>query len=360
VLAAVFISVVANQAHVAPVETEVIKGLTFFVSFVFIFYFIVSVVRATQIDLFIKVLVASGAIVALESVIESRTHHNLFNSLPKVLPFLRPGSLNTVIGDERGYRVYASAQHPIALGALLVVLLPAAIYLIKRTGQRRWWLAGALLGFGSLATMSRTSVLMLLSVALVYIWLRPRETRRLWPYLLPALAAIHLVLPGTLGTLKDSFFPKGGLVAEQTGDVGSKGQGRVADLGPSLREFAQHPLFGEGFGSRRTDIGAQSVQILDDQWLGNLLEVGLLGTGAWIWLFIGSVRRLARRAKEDTSDLGWLAVGLAASTTTFAVGMVTYDAFAFSQVTLVLFVLLAIGSVFLKSPRLAPPRAVRA
>jgi hypothetical protein len=292
-------------------------------------------------------------------VIESRTHHNLFNSLPKVLPFLRPGALNTVIGDERGYRVYASAQHPIALGALLVVLLPASIYLIKRTRQRRWWLAGALLGFGSLATMSRTSVLMLVSVALVYIWLRPKETRRLWPYLLPALAAIHLVLPGTLGTLKDSFFPKGGLVAEQTGDVGSKGQGRVADLGPSLREFAQHPLFGEGFASRRTDNGAQSVQILDDQWLGNLLEVGLLGTGAWIWLFVGSVRRLARRAKEDTSDLGWLAVGLAASTTTFAVGMVTYDAFAFSQVTLVLFVLLAIGSVFLKSPRLAPPRAVQ-
>jgi polysaccharide biosynthesis protein PslJ len=360
VLAAVLISIVANPGRIAPVETFVIKGLTFFVSFIFIFYLIVSVVRASKIDLFIKVLVAGGAIVALESVIESRTHHNLFNSLPKILPFLREGSLNTVIGDERGYRVYASAQHPIALGALLIVLLPPAIYLIKRTGQRRWWLAGALLGFGSLATMSRTSVLMLTAVALVYLWLRPAETRKLWPWLVPALAAIHLVLPGTLGTLKDSFFPKGGLVAEQTGDVGAKGQGRVADIGPSLREFAQQPLFGEGYASRRTDIGSRSVQILDDQWLGNLLETGLLGTGAWVWLFVRSVRRLGRRGKEDTSDLGWLAVALAASTTTFAVGMLTYDAFAFSQVTLVLFVLLALGSVFLSGPRVAGPRAVRA
>jgi polysaccharide biosynthesis protein PslJ len=356
VLASVLVSIVVSPGRVTPVEADVLKGLTFFISFVLVFYLLVSLVRtAAQIDLFLKVLVTGGALVALEAVIESRTHHNLFNSLPRIIPILKPGTLNLIVGDDRGYRVYASAQHPIALGALLIVLLPVAVYLIEKTRQRRWWIAGCLLGLGALATMSRTGVLMLVTVAAVYLWLRPRETRRLWPWLLPCLAVIHFVLPGTLGTIKDSFLPKGGLVAEQTSNVGTRGQGRIADIGPSLREFAQRPLFGEGYSTRRPNRGPLSAQILDDQWLGNLLETGLVGTLAWLWLFVRAVRQLSRRAREDRSDAGWLCVGLAASIVTFAVGMITYDAFAFSQVTLVMFVLLALSSVHLAQP-VRPPR----
>jgi O-antigen ligase len=206
--------------------------------------------------------------------------------------------------------------------------------------------------------MSRTGVLMLIAVVFVYLWLRPKETRRLWPLLLPCLLAIHLVLPGTLGTLKEAFFPKGGLIAEQATNVGSRGQGRVADIGPSLREFAQRPLFGEGFGTRQTDRGPNSAQILDDQWLGSLLETGLLGTGAWLWLFVRTIRRQARRAKEDSSPDGWLSVGLAASTLAFVVGMLTFDAFSFSQVTVVMFILMALASIHLShGMRSTGPRA---
>jgi hypothetical protein len=72
----------------------------------------------------------------------------------------------------------------------------------------------------------------------------------------PALAVIHLALPGTLGSLKNSFMPSGGLVAQQKSDAGQSGSGRLADLGPGLRQWQENPLFGEGYATR--DVSASA------------------------------------------------------------------------------------------------------
>ncbi len=71
--------------------------------------------------------------------------------------------------------------------------------------------------------------------------------------LIPALIVIKLVLPGTLGAIKQSFLPAGGLVAEQQSMPGASGSGRLADLGPALQEWKQKPLVGQGFGTRVVD-----------------------------------------------------------------------------------------------------------
>src|SRR5262249_55891083 len=154
-----------------------------------------------QIDALIKVLVSGGAVVAGFAVVESRTHFNVFDHLASMVPFLRFEP--TVSGplDMRGYRAFGSAQHPIALSAALLLLLPVAVYLVQRTGQRRWWAAALVLLIGAMATTSRTSVIMLLVAMIVFVCLRPREMKRLWPALIPALALIHFALPGTIGTL---------------------------------------------------------------------------------------------------------------------------------------------------------------
>ncbi len=155
----------------------------------------------------------------------------------------------------RGFRAFGSAQHPIALSAALVLLFPISIYLVQRSGQRRWWLAAGLLFAGSLATMSRTSVIMLVVVGLVFVLLRPREVKRLLPALIPGLALVHFALPGTLITLKQSFFPTGGLLAQQQANAGYSGQGRLADVGPALDSWSQNPLFGGGYGTRIVGCG---------------------------------------------------------------------------------------------------------
>ncbi len=53
-------------------------------------------------------------------------------------------------------------------------------------------------------------------------------------------------------------------------------------------------------------------------------------------------------AKRDSSDRGWLLTAFAASTTAFAVGMLTFDGFSFIQVTFLSFVLIGLGEVALR------------
>jgi O-antigen ligase len=349
-VAAALGSVIFNGARITEldVHTEVTKQLTFFASFLLVFYLIVSVVRTREhVDRIVRMLVGGGAIVAALSIVESWTGYNAFDNLDGVLPLLQ--HVDAPESSERGgkLRVMGSAQGSIALGAALAMMLPLAAYLGLRTRRWFWWAASAVLALGALATLSRTSILMLVVIIVVLFWLRPKQVRRFWPVLLPAVVVIQLLLPGTLGTIRSSFFPKEGLLAQQSENAGSRGSGRVADLGPALDEFSQTPIFGQGYGTRLTGRDKQNAQILDDQWLKTLLETGLVGALAWLWIFSRSIRRLARAAKEDQSPDGLLFVAFAASITAFAIGMVLFDAFAFIQVTFILFIMLALGSVAL-------------
>jgi hypothetical protein len=187
----------------------------------------------------------------------------------------------------------------------------------------------------------------------VYAVLRGREAKRLWPALVLALLAAYITVPGTIGAIKDAFFPKGGLVAQQT--YAPVGSGRLATLGPALdREFT-HPILGEGFGTRVTKadsvVPVPNGPILDDQWLGVLLETGVVGTFALTWLFLRSVRWMGAAAKRDTSPRGWLLAGTTASAAGYAVGMFFYDSFSFIQVTFLLLIVLGVGAAAALSSR---------
>lgn len=349
IVAVVFVtvaSVAANLDRVSTVKADVVKSITFFVSFFVLFYAIVSLVRDRRaIELMVGVLVIAGAIVAAFAVVEARSGYNAFDDLARVVPVLEPA--RDVAVDTRGgrLRTVASAQHPIALGAALVMLLPLALFMARRATYRWLWVACAvLLILGAVGTVSRTSILMLATVAVVFLVLRPRPTVRVLAIgLIPMLIAVHLVLPGTIGALRNAFLPEGGIVAEQAGGEGNRGAGRIADLSPALEEFSQTPLVGQGFGTRVTDVERQNADILDNQWLKALLETGVVGVAAWLWLIGAGVIRLGRAARWERGPTGLLLTGITASVAAFAVGMLTYDAFSFIQVTLLFFVLLALG-----------------
>ena len=187
---------------------------------------------------------------------------------------------------------------------------------------------------------------MLIAVGVAFLCMKPRETVRLLPWLLPLLILIQGVMPGTLGTIKMMFNPKF-VIQEQSYDQGATA-GRIADVGPALTRWSRQPLFGSGFGTTIADPNAgkdSAQQILDDQWLGSLLQTGAVGVLALLWLFVRAVRRLNRCAKATTGADAWLAMSLAASIIAFAVGMLTFDAFAFIQVTFFAFVMLGFSGV---------------
>jgi hypothetical protein len=344
-------SVVVNPLHVESTASHVVKSLTFFGSFFIVLLVLVSVIRRyDDIVTLVRRLVFGMTIVAVTAIWEFRTGANLYNHLDHYVPFLRLGWIPDEPNRGGQIRAYASSQHPIAAGAVFVLLIPCAVALAHMTGKKRWWLSAVILLMGSFATGSRTGIVMFLVVAIVLVWLRPTEMRRLWPLILPGLAALHFAVPGMLGTIKDEFFPKGGLVAQQsqvvagtTAEQRLRTHGRLTVWGPALNEVGNDPFLGEGFGTRVVDVGPdQNAAILDCQWLDTLLETGWVGGIAWFWLFGSTFRRMKWIARNNDGALGWLAAGLAAAILSYAVGLVFYDGFSFIQAVFVFFILLGI------------------
>jgi hypothetical protein len=351
---ATFLSDAANIGRVTSIGVGdvVVKKLTFLVSFVLVVYLVASTVtRRKDLDTLLKWLVGGGALVAIMALYESRTGVNYFNQLHSVLPILHyNGPLVATDDDGRGLRAYASSEHPIALSAALVMLIPLAVYLAQRTGQKRWWGATAFLTIAVFSTVSRTGILMMLVVLITYAVLKPASLRRALPALVPLLVIVQFAVPGSLHSLRTAFFPEGGLIEQQKSGAGTHGSGRIADLGPALAEWSDTPLFGQGNGTRISDVldPRQNAPILDNQWLGTLMETGALGVLTLGWLFFRVVGRLGRFARRDTTPHGWLLAGLAASLASFGVGMFTYDAFAFSQVGFLFFVMLGFSAAALR------------
>ena len=350
---AITFSLLMNVHRVSSLSQDVFKTLLFFSSFFLLYYLIASVLRSRRdIDFVVTILAGGGVVLAFSAVIESRTGYNIFNHLSSVMPFLvYQGGAELIRGGR--LRVLGSAQHPIAFGAVLIMLAPLAVYRAQQTKKKLWWVGTFLLVLGALATGSRTAVTMLFAAAVVYFIFRRGQLRRIWPALLPALVVIHFAIPGTLGETLQAFLPKGGIVAQQYD--APAGNARLSTLGPVLHtEVAPDPAFGEGFGTRLTTPSPTTpipnAPITDDQWLASLAETGIVGIAALIWLFVRYFRRLKRVVRAEESARAHLLTATAASVTSYSVGMLTYDALSFIQVTFILFILLALGAAALATP----------
>lgn len=346
-LGIVLASLITNTGRVEAVGSDAIKALLFLLSFVLVIYLVASLVRSQRdLDFQVDVLLYGGAVIAFACVIERWTHYNVFNHLSQFVPVLHWNGDPTLTLDSRGYRVLGSSQHPIAMGVALVMLVPLALYRAIATRRSLAWIAVAVMVMGAMATFSRTAIVALAAVAVTMIILKPRRVRRMWPALIPGLLIIHIAMPGTLGTITSAFFPSSGLIAQQqNAPVGS---GRLATLGPALRhEFLPDPLVGEGYGTRVTTpdptVPVPNGPILDDGWLGILLETGVVGAFAFAWIFVRFLRRVGSAARRDESSRGWFLAAVSASVAAYGVSMFFYDAESFIQVTFLFFILLGLG-----------------
>src|SRR5262249_45100370 len=110
--------------------------------------------------------------------------------------------------------VFASAQHPIALGALFAMVIPIGLAL--GYGVRRFWfIPTGIVGLGVMATGSRTPITMLAVATIVFLWLRPVPIKKLWPLVLRGLTSFPTPLPGARAPLRAASSPAGGSVARQ-------------------------------------------------------------------------------------------------------------------------------------------------
>ncbi len=355
------LSILANVHALsrAGLESQAIKSLTYFLSFLVAYLLVCSTIRSVgAIELVMQALVIGAAAIAVAAIYEARTGYNPFEHLHKWFSFMEP-TRSFKAAAKRGtrLRVRASAQHPIALGAALTMAMPLAAYLASRaaTRARRYlWVGAALLVVvGALMTVSRTVVLMALAMTIAALAVRKQAVVRYWPLLPVLLVAVHFAAPHTLGSLYHSFLPRGGLVQSQTARSGAVGSGRIADIGPGLRSWRESPLLGHGLGTGKTsgsnepgtivDPSTGAPIIFDDQYLNSLVSLGFLGLVGLLWFVWGAVWRLVQTARRTVGRVSDVVAACGVSCAGFAAGMLTFDAFSFVQCTLIFFVIAALG-----------------
>ena len=166
IFASMLISVVANPERANRFDQSVIKALLLFATYILLVYVICSVFSSLEdTRRLIAVIVGLGTCLsqAAQSSSLPATRYNVFDEL------LRLGWLDAIpqanagdVGRGEATRALASASHPIALGVVLVMLLPLAGYLAHR--DRRWLVSVMLLPAGTFATVSRTPIVMLVAV----------------------------------------------------------------------------------------------------------------------------------------------------------------------------------------------------
>ena len=229
----------------------------------------------------------------------------MFNHLRRCCLFDFEGVDTSGLERSARLRVYASAQHPIAYGALLDDPPhrdlrgsdPQPPLLVVR---------GLLIGLGSLSA-SRTAITATFAGGVALLLARPGQAAT--PDDASGARGHLFVLPNALGTFKSAFFPHGGIVAEQdnirratscTGTVGWPTSARRWISGASGRSS------GAG-GSRIVGLVPRAnAAILDNQWLDFLLDLGALGSPPSVGLVFRGVWRLGKIARGDPSDLGLL------------------------------------------------------
>jgi hypothetical protein len=337
-------SLAANPDRLSAYEPEVVKTLSVVVGYFVVFYLVVNLIRTREAcEGVLAALVFGGAVLAVLAVVESRTGWSPFDGLDRYVPFLQATQeASEHLRDGRN-RTLGSAEHPIALGALLAMLAPVAAALAVQRRKPVWMACLALLVIGSFASVSRTPVLMLFSWALLLVVLRWNDVKRFIPLALASVALINFAMPGTLGSLRQSLHPATAIEEQRVNTGSHTSTGRIADLGPSFQEFREKPVLGYGVGTRIVIGERANARLLDNQWLGTLLEAGLVGIIGLAWLLGRFVSRLSVASRATGGD-GVMLAALAGAVLSYVVGMFTYDAFAFTQVTVVLFVLLGVGS----------------
>lgn len=285
----------------------------------------------------LRFLVGCMAVVGVLGLVQYVTHVSYVDQLQ--IPGLSTQQTLSSVYDRNGLaRTAGTATHPIEFGVVLTMVLPIALHFAfvdtHRTRVARWWPVVSICA-GLPLTMSRSAFLGLAVVLVVLLPSWPRARRRVaYIAVVAGLAAVYLLLPGVLGTMLRLFT---GISNDDSA------RSRTDSYGLAFDFIGQHPVFGRGFSTF-----LPSYRILDNQYLGLLIETGVVGVVAFLGLLLTTLvaaRRLSR-SLPDPRDRS-LARSLMATVASAALACATFDAFGFPQVSGMLFFAIgAVGALF--------------
>jgi hypothetical protein len=356
------LSVVLN---VADITTHDLLNLTqnrlaLLLSFVFFACFAVSALRPAELQNFSILLVVLATLTAVGVLWERRTGFNafydliggLFDPIATVLP--APTDIHPDPTMESRKTIVGPTEHGLAVTTMMVMAVPFAIVgFFEARGNKRWLYAlavGLILG-AALSTERKTAVLTPIAAVLVIAVYRPRAALRMAPLGFFLVVFIHVASPGALGTISE-------LQGTFTSD---SSEGRSDDYTATSPELFAHPLLGAGYGSR--DIAdIYDVRILDNEYLAELLQVGLIGTLAFIAMIISGMVVAHRPIRSGDPARAGPALAASAGCLVFLVVCMLFDSMSYPQACYAFFFVGAMATVAASQevPVHAPAPALRA
>lgn len=340
VFVAVFVSILVNLNRYETNDdfSSAIKALIFFISFILIFYFINSTLRYLKdINFILRCLTIIGGIISLFGLFERLTGFNFFKHIHEFIPILVPG-LDDTLARGGGIRISGPVSHPIAFSAILAMIFPFAFYFFVTAKEYKlkilYGSAAGLIVCALTLTGSRTGFLGLVA-AILLLYIGIKEYRRnIVTMIIPIIFIIHMIFPGAMGSFKKTLSPEY-LIKNEIGNE----SGRIEDYPRIRAEFSKRPFFGLGYNS----FDPRKFFFIDNQYLKFLVEIGLFGAMAFIWLFLRIFMILWRTSKNLLENDKYLFVTFAASISTFIISSATFDTFGFSQVPYIFFIISSLG-----------------
>lgn len=237
-------------------------------------------------------------------------------------------------------RVAGTATHPIEFGALLTIMLPLALhqaFFPGGGGVIRRWAPTALIGGALAISLSRT-VYVGVGVAFGVLLLgwTARQRRVALTGAVAAFVAAVALYPRLLSSITGLF---------QNPAADPSISSRTDSYGFALEFFQRNPLVGRGMGTF-----LPKYRIFDNQYLGMLVSIGLVGTLAFLAILVAALLVL-RRVRRTTTDPATrdLALSLTASLAVGAVSFAFFDAFSFPMTAGTLFLVVGLAGALART-----------
>ncbi|HEY7456117.1 MAG TPA: O-antigen ligase family protein, partial [Solirubrobacterales bacterium] len=288
-IAFLFIAVASIAVNVDRItnlgEWEVAqKRLAVLVGLAALFAIVAVTLRVAELRPFSVLIVVLAVLAALGTVYEKQTGRNAFyEGAAKVFsPVANVDPSPTEIdpdADRGRPTITGPTRHGLSITSILSMALPFAIVLAaiaKDTRRRLLWLAAAgIVVTGALVTQRKSGAVIPAFVLLALFALRPRQLLRLAPFGIVGLALALAVAPGVFSSVQEFGHA----------DSRTSTTGRTSDYPAIVPDLLSNPLLGRGYGtldSARSD----TYRILDNEYLGQLYQGGVLGLAAFLALIL--------------------------------------------------------------------------
>lgn len=288
-----------------------------------------------------RLAMVGGAIATL-GIVQFATGDAIVDKI--AIPGLRANLGLSGLALRNGFnRPAGTALHPIEFGAVISMILPIALTLALRDQHRsviRRWYPVAAIAMATVLSISRSALLASL-IALIVLAVSWDRTRRI----IGAVALIgfggivFLTVPGLLGSLLGLFTGIGG---------DSSAQSRSGSYEIAAEFIGRAPIFGRGLFTF-----LPRYRILDNQYLGLMIDVGIVGLVSFLGLIVAGIW-CARAVRMSSQDARTREVGqsLVASIVAGAVGLALFDGFSFPMAAGLFFLLLGVAGAMWRLARL--------